>query len=828
MRTPRVVILIAFSLAFFTLLFLSARTPSQTIRSPNVSATTYAPIQATPSKSSGIFSSFSFSAPLSLFPPNAIISLTDDNTTAFHARPAAFGPSLPKNGMSGQLWIGSGFGDERLGHLGSLGAGAELGCSDLPGWSDGHSGHTAHGAHGDVVQPLKGNAKKVKEDKKKHAKRIQPAKGGIEGLGTRVGSGKGDGTDDYLHPLAVGGELAGAVGKNRMLDSAGNRHADIQSLQESAEIAGKVVLLQRGGCGFLEKVLWAQRRGGIAVIVGDDVPNRPLIQMYARGDTSNVTVPSVFTSRNTARMLSSLYGEGADGGNGEEKKPKKTKPKEKKPASSNSQPTERGTWLGRLLSGGAADGVADIKVDDLDVSDQIGGSASSKFVKNPSAGKSGKSKPGAKPDDGFVIGVQDWRDPDLVNVKAEIPIPSNNKKGATQLKKGPIVPEKATQLDKLDPKKSPNLKNAKTVVANPPNAAVAMPAHAESLNSPTRFNPSEKGDNSGFLTKIFGDDRDLSDSMSGDGTDEDGGDDAPPALPPVHEGVWVTLTQTNGATPFFDTLLVLVVSPLVTLTVVYAMLLIRSRIRRRRWRAPKSVVQQLPVRTFVARDTRNDSHSSQGGGAAGRSSSPLSGGEATPLLGGRSRPRSRTTSHLPEPGISRSNSSSGLLDEAKPLDTSRKNSDARGKQKDATKGSQWKKYMGRQVECVVCLEEYVDGVSRVMSLPCGHEFHVECMYVLLQERGEFWTVANNKSEHHGSPPAGAHAPSAKATSSAPSNATTPPHPALHHHATSHTKKTVQIVRTNRKGRLWRVMTRRPRIARLVRMRMRMWSRVLGS
>ena len=30
-------------------------------------------------------------------------------------------------------------------------------------------------------------------------------------------------------------------------------------------------------------------------------------------------------------------------------------------------------------------------------------------------------------------------------------------------------------------------------------------------------------------------------------------------------------------------------------------------------------------------------------------------------------------------------------------------------------------------ECVVCLEEYVDGVSRVMRLPCGHEFHAECM-----------------------------------------------------------------------------------------------------
>jgi hypothetical protein len=42
--------------------------------------------------------------------------------------------------------------------------------------------------------------------------------------------------------------------------------------------------------------------------------------------------------------------------------------------------------------------------------------------------------------------------------------------------------------------------------------------------------------------------------------------------------------------------------------------------------------------------------------------------------------------------------------------------------------AEWRRrYGGRQKECVVCLEEYIDGVSRVMSLPCGHEFHSECM-----------------------------------------------------------------------------------------------------
>lgn len=39
------------------------------------------------------------------------------------------------------------------------------------------------------------------------------------------------------------------------------------------------------------------------------------------------------------------------------------------------------------------------------------------------------------------------------------------------------------------------------------------------------------------------------------------------------------------------------------------------------------------------------------------------------------------------------------------------------------------KYMGGAVECVVCLEEYVDGISQVMKLPCGHEFHATCMFV---------------------------------------------------------------------------------------------------
>jgi hypothetical protein len=75
------------------------------------------------------------------------------------------------------------------------------------------------------------------------------------------------------------------------------------------------------------------------------------------------------------------------------------------------------------------------------------------------------------------------------------------------------------------------------------------------------------------------------------------GDDGPETSAAT-EGLWVTITPTSSASPFFDTLLVLVVSPLITLTVVYALLTVRAKIRRRRWRAPKSVVERLPVRTY--------------------------------------------------------------------------------------------------------------------------------------------------------------------------------------------------------------------------------------
>jgi hypothetical protein len=198
---------------------------------------------------------------------------------------------------------------------------------------------------------------------------------------------------------------------------------------------------------------------------------------------------------------------------------------------------------------------------------------------------------------------------------------------------------------------------------------------------------------------------------------------------PAHEGLWVTLTPTTmSSSPFIDTLLVLVVSPLVTLTLVYTLLLIRSRIRRRRWRAPKSVVDRLPVRTY---------HTIPSGASTTSLATPLPGTSTvnTPLLqstvlsrsGGRS-PRSRSQ-HRP-----RSFTTSEVLDQVGQSSTPQQSPDSADtasltESEKREKGlAEWRRrYGGRQRECVVCLEEYVDGVSQVMSLPCGHEFHADCM-----------------------------------------------------------------------------------------------------
>ncbi|KAI1120767.1 hypothetical protein F5Y10DRAFT_257730 [Nemania abortiva] len=752
MRPPRIFILALFSAAC---LFLLCRAIASVVQP---TPTTSRP-RSTSTKSA--FRSFlSFTTPFTLFPPNAIITIADDNSTSFAARPAAFGPALPTTGLNGQLWVGSGFSEETT--VNGEGEG-ELGCSDVPGWNDGSS----ISALKPLVKEVQGKSASTTESfPSKKWKRGVSRTPIVDRSTTFKSEPKAkkktidDGTDDYLHQhLDKSQRLASDA-----LGSSGSSHADIQSIQEGAEIAGKIVLLSRGGCGFLEKVKWAQRRGAIGLIVGDNKRGGPLIQMYAHGDTSNVSIPSIFTSRTTAYLLSLMMQPGSfiediidDSGKPVQKvqqydrssrnkgtslasssghsakqptTPRSERITQSKEPRSELSSTEPG-WFSRLF-GGSSRSRASVEPADSARSGQLDwvlvedfSDEKDKSIKNSldqaskNKGSAGLTSNARQPiKDDFQIGVEDWRDPDLVGMdKSESTIQDDGKSAQTQPKSG--------RIQFADKHESNGPGQADSIPSSADYATSHMPSKGTDAIGLTGGKSAVPG-NAGLMSKLFGDDGDL-DPMD---DKREGGSDEPPFIgkpggigvpppPEEREGLWVVVTPTSGASPFFDTLLVLVISPLITLTVVYALLILRARIRRRRWRAPKSVVERLPVRTYhTVASTPSRSP---------RVPSPTSTSPTTPLLQdqhgpSRSRPRSRTTTGVPSAG--------DLLDVNAALAMP---GAPRAEEKRAS-SSQWKKYMGRQVECVVCLEEYVDGISQVMSLPCGHEFHVDCITPWLTTR----------------------------------------------------------------------------------------------
>lgn len=716
MRPPRLVLL-AFCLIFFPifLTFYSALTSSPRVSTPSSFA----------GQSTGLHALFSFNLPSSLFPPSAIISLTDENSTFFLARPAAFGPLLPDKGLSGRLWVGSGFGER------SPLAGRELGCSDIPGWKEGDSP-----AESRVGKSVVDDGDTGISQRKSHADTMQ---GATLQSGTHLQSlPSDDGTDDHLHhplPESVVVDSDSAEKNRDMSQSFKGAHADIQSLQETAEISGQVVLLSRGGCGFLEKVKWAQRRGALALIVGDDTRGGSLVTMYARGDTSNVTIPALFTSYTTAHLLSSLIPPqvreelpSTSGtktvGNSEADATPVVSPS----ASASSTPTAanhdstaeskpglfskvmsvfglgQGERAGDSLQGNrrppSSGNINWVPMDHWDdqETDQKG-----KISHGSSLGKDSNdanTKPGSIDGDDFVIGVQDWRDPDLIAPKpSAVAVPT----GAPESENSNQRYAKGTQF-------TSTLKGGSITPGSGEYRAVEKSSLSkEQAKEMTSYHSSGSSDRTaepkgGWFSRHFLGAR--SEGVETVGTKKrttSGGILKQNLKVKEHEGLWVTLTPTSMSTsPFFDTLLVLVVSPLLTLSVVYILLLLRSRIRRRRWRAPKSLVERLPVRTYHTMATSSSSSSS-----SLRAPSPGPVSQTSPLLGSKS---SAECARSPRPRYQRA--------EPRSFDSKREKSSA----------STWRrKYTGRQVECVVCLEEYIDGQSRVMSLPCGHEFHAECM-----------------------------------------------------------------------------------------------------
>ncbi|KAJ9155539.1 ER degradation-enhancing alpha-mannosidase-like protein 3 [Pleurostoma richardsiae] len=582
MRPPRIAILVLF---FAASLFLFCRSISSIRNSGHVVT------PATPQKSS-FRSFFSFTAPFTLFPPNAIITLTDDNSTFLPARPAAFGPPLPAKGLSGQLWIGSGFADENLPDGEGEG---ELGCSDVPGYDDNTAALALKGATKGLNTKTKaaiaaGKEKNTKRDHLLGGPAVDRAAAASDSQPKQKTGQVDDGTDDYLHQ-----DLA-AKKSDPDTETSGTSHADIQSIQEAAEITGKVVLLSRGGCGFLEKVKWAQRRGAIALIVGDNQKGGPLIQMFARGDTSNVTIPAIFTSRTTAHLLSSLMQPGSfiedtldENGNPALKVQQSDKARKGKKGSQQatatasiatpkatlvskagrSQVTKKsatgakdldsaegrhGSWFSRLFTFGKHSGSKSdrsrppssgrldwVLVDDWnDEKDKQIRNGLEKATTSQNREDRSLSGTDQALGDNFQIGVQDWRDPDLVDPPSKQA--DRDGTGSTDTE-GASSEGKSGGVTDVSAKKE----------TNGPKGGSITPGSAAG----------------GLISKIFGDDDEADftetapqpDPTSTPLVQEAGWPDG------MHEGLWVTITPAGGG-PFWDTMLVLLISPVFTLTVV--------------------------------------------------------------------------------------------------------------------------------------------------------------------------------------------------------------------------------------------------------------------
>ena len=681
------------------------------------------------------------------------------------------------------MWVGRGFGDELLNKDGQLQVtGWELGCSDVKDQIE----SLKVGSKQDLDQPAPG--RNTGSDHTDPLAADSPVESGPKkDLTTnRLIDSENDGTDDHLHrPMPDSNPVkATKPGEPATHDASSDKqgsptHADIESLQESADIAGKIVMLSRGGCGFLEKAKWAQRRGALALVVGDNERGAALTIMYAKGDTSNITIPAIFTSYMSAQILSSLTppedGElthiAQDSG---KLGPRKPNSKDGAPVFTSltgaiQQPTIGPSHDGRSTIGQehrwaqhvlAAIGFGDedgkqlhqsedsrrppssgnidwVLADDWDEQDskQKAVKTKSGLTMKTAATTSAPTKsttPLSHKVDGdeFVIGVHDWRDTDLVAPKpAETGQPGEEggspdhelsgtsikslKTAATgELKGGSITPGSGEYVnqrpDEMIKKEKKQLKH---------NGDKSSMHDSQTRFRWVRFwrsgaSHEQSGNPASKQHKLEPQPHSSQSPFPNNGVDSD------------LYGLWVTLTPTSVSTsPFFDTLLVLVVSPLVTLTVVYALLLLRSRVRRRRWRAPKSVVERLPVRTYHRTSTSSSTTSSQ---IPSRTNSP----PTSPLLPSvpqdiqaRTRLRSQTTTGVVGAiGAGNSHDSSLAPQQASmPAEKLRKLTERR-------------RYTGCQVECVVCLEEYVDGESRVMSLPCGHEFHADCITPWLVNR----------------------------------------------------------------------------------------------
>jgi PA domain len=93
--------------------------------------------------------------------------------------------------------------------------------------------------------------------------------------------------DTFVSRPATFGALFDDVFRGELIKAWGDGFACQNASGDIAtEVAGRMVLVERGHCAFVDKVRRIQNMGGIAVIVGDNIAQSGLLTMYASGTLS--------------------------------------------------------------------------------------------------------------------------------------------------------------------------------------------------------------------------------------------------------------------------------------------------------------------------------------------------------------------------------------------------------------------------------------------------------------------------------------------------------------------------------------------------------------
>lgn len=110
---------------------------------------------------------------------------------------------------------------------------------------------------------------------------------------------------------AFGGQLGSPVTGDLVLvqDGTGTSEDACEDLTNSGDIAGKIAVIRRGDCSFVDKINRAQTAGAIGVIMVNNIAGEPIPM---GGTDAGITIPNVMISRDLGNIIINELGSGVN------------------------------------------------------------------------------------------------------------------------------------------------------------------------------------------------------------------------------------------------------------------------------------------------------------------------------------------------------------------------------------------------------------------------------------------------------------------------------------------------------------------------------------